>query len=193
MSACSVCPFSNLSYTRKLPPRVTAIFLLFLMFDFLLLLFIVGSCQTNPHPDCFDKTRSEGFCREVLSFCARSLSKNRCGELQVNFSSLPTAPTVGISNLAKPAYFTLFVGFYSSSIWEGLRWRSAIRGQRHTTSHRFLAVAHLKALRVSASTHKHLLCAPVRSAARVCLENPPTSAASGSYPLLAKYMFWISL
>jgi len=76
MLACSVCPFSNLSFARKLPPRVTAIFLLFLMFD-LFFLFIVGSCHTKPDQDRFDKTKS-GFSLQggsVLSLCMWSLAK----------------------------------------------------------------------------------------------------------------------
>lgn len=45
-------------------------------------------------------------------------------------------------------------------------------------------LAHLKALRVSASTHRHLLCTPVRNATRDCSENPPTSTLPTHRPPL---------
>lgn len=86
MSACSVCPFSNLSYAGKRPPRVTAIFLLFLMFDlFFFNLFIVDRCHTKPDWDRCDKTKSF-FLLQGCSVNVLPVQKADWGS-RVNFSS----------------------------------------------------------------------------------------------------------
>lgn len=86
MSACSVCPFSNLSYARKLPPRVTAIFLLFLVFDLFFYLLLVPVIQ-NQLRIVLTRQSLGIFCNEEFSLCLCSLSKNRGEVILMNFFS----------------------------------------------------------------------------------------------------------
>lgn len=204
MSAYSVCPFSNLSYARKLPPRVTAIFILFLMFDLFFYLLQVPVIQ-NQIRIVLTRQSLGFFCREAqccLCACA-PCQKIGVGGPEWISSLHPMAPTVSITNLIKPDYFIVFVDFYSFSICEGWRWSLAIGGNMQWglsfKSYRLLMLAHLKAPRISASTCKHPLCTHVWNVTHDCLKNSPTQTmhhlalafSCGSYPLLAKNTFWI--
>lgn len=195
MSACSVCPFSNLSYARKLPPRVTAIFLLFLVFDLFFNLLWVPVIQ-NQLRIVLARQSLGIFCREESSLCLCSLSKNRGEGALMDFFFASHSSCSQCSKLNKKKLFQP-VDFYSFSIWESLRPSLAIGGQMKTRFYlksSLLRLAHLKALRVSASTCKHLLCTHVWNATRHCLKNsltptmqrPAPALSCGSHPLLAK-------
>lgn len=128
MSACSVCPFSNLSYARKLPPRVTAIFLLFLMFDLFFFYYLLWVPVIQNQFRIVLTRQSLGiFCSAELSWCLCCLSKNRGEETLMNFSaSLQSVFITEQQKIISPCRFLLLFHLRKFEMQLAYRWVAEI-------------------------------------------------------------------